>query len=131
MTHELALQPVDRVACRLVGAALRHGCVLTRDDQKLVVVVERLLSEHAQPVQAFRAEPRVSIDLNLHGVERTVEVPVGMTVSDDRIEVSGSFEILQSQHGIEPFSVFGGALSVADRLSVAFRLRGTRVDAIR
>jgi hypothetical protein len=37
----------------------------------------------------------------------------------------GSFRILQSDFGIEPFSVAGGAIQVADEVAVAFEVRAT------
>jgi hypothetical protein len=75
-------------------------------------------------------EPRLSVELNLHGTARKFDVPVALSIDADRLEVSGSFEVRQSEFGIEPFSVFGGALKVADRLNVAFRLRAVRVSEI-
>jgi len=75
-------------------------------------------------------DPRLSIELRLHGVARAFDVPVALSIDADRLEASGSFEIRQSEFGIEPFSVFGGALKVADRVNVAFRLRAVRVSEI-
>lgn len=79
---------------------------------------------------AGEPEPRVSVELRLHGETRSFDVPVALRVGDDALEVSGTFGIEQTQFGISPHSVFGGALSVADRLNVTFRLRASRVTAI-
>jgi hypothetical protein len=40
----------------------------------------------------------------------------------DSLELSGSFRILQSDFGIEPFSVFNGLLKVKDRLEISINL---------
>lgn len=72
------------------------------------------------------ARERLRVELQLHGVQQSFEVPVDLRVTDDRLEASGSFALTQSQFGVTPHSVFGGALSVADRLDVTFRLSATR-----
>jgi hypothetical protein len=36
--------------------------------------------------------------------------------------ISGRFEILQSDFGIEPFSVFNGLLKVEDRLEITYQI---------
>lgn len=86
--------------------------------------------ELAATLAAPLPEPRLSVELRLHGIARRFDVPVALSVDADRLEVSGSFEVRQSEFGIEPFSVFGGALKVADRLNIAFRLRAVRVSEI-
>lgn len=72
------------------------------------------------------APERLSVELRLHGVMQIFELPVELHVTDDRLEASGSFALTQTQFGITPHSVFGGALSVADRLDVTFRLSANR-----
>jgi len=75
-------------------------------------------------------EPRVNVDVSWHGVTRSFDVPVSLVVDADRLEATGSLGIRQTDFGITPHSVFGGALSVADRLNVSFRLRATRVTEL-
>jgi hypothetical protein len=59
-------------------------------------------------------------------VTRSFPVTVELERDADRLRVSGSFDVLQSDFGIRPFSVFGGALSVRDRLDIRFSLEGRR-----
>ena len=77
------------------------------------------------------AEPdaaRFRIEIDWHGVTQSFEATVELRRDANAFEVGGAFELRQSDFGIVPYSVFGGALSVADRLDVSFRLRGRRVE---
>jgi len=65
-------------------------------------------------------------EVTLHGVSHSFPVTVELERDADRLRVSGSFDVLQSDFGIRPFSVFGGALAVRDRLDVRFHLEGRR-----
>lgn len=67
------------------------------------------------------------VTMTLHGVSRSFAVPVQVRVEAATLEASGTFELRQSDFGIEPFSVLGGALRVEDRLDVSFELRAERV----
>lgn len=75
-------------------------------------------------------DTRVSVELFWHDVTRVYELPIELSRGADHFSANGTFEVLQSDFGIEPFSVFGGALSVADRLDVSISLRGTRVQGV-
>lgn len=72
-------------------------------------------------------EPRIKVDVRWHGVSRAVDVPVALRVDAEKLEASGSLSLQQTDFGITPHSVFGGALSVADGLNISFRLYGKRV----
>lgn len=58
---------------------------------------------------------------------RPLRIPARIDSGAERIEVSGSFAINQSDFGIEPFSVLGGALTVQDRVDLSFAIRGARI----
>jgi len=49
-------------------------------------------------------------------------LPVDIARQDDRLVVTGSFQILQTELGITPLNLFGGLLAVADRVDVEFTL---------
>ena len=63
-----------------------------------------------------------NVDLTIRGVTRRIDVPVSVQVGQGTLAASGSFRILQSDFGIAPFSVAGGAIQVADELELAFRI---------
>jgi polyisoprenoid-binding protein YceI len=66
-----------------------------------------------------------SADVTLKGVTRRVEVPVAIGQADGTLTARGSFHILQSDFGITPFSVGGGAIQVADRVDLSFEIVAT------
>ena len=58
--------------------------------------------------------------LTLHGVERYLEVPCNVTVSDDGLRANGEFSIRQTDYGVRLVSVAGGALKLKDELKFSF-----------
>ena len=70
-------------------------------------------------------EPDLTVRITLHGVDRDITLPVSIGHCDGQLVVSGAFDVLQSDFGIKPLSLFGGGLSVADRIRVRFRLVAT------
>ena len=74
------------------------------------------------------ARPEAEIHLSLRGVGRLYRVPVLIQTVTGGISVSGSLQIKQSDYGITPFSVMGGALQVRDMLDVDFRIVGRLSD---
>ena len=62
-------------------------------------------------------------DITLHGVTRTVHLPVRVEqAADGRLQASGSLLMKQSDFGIVPFAVLGGAMAVQDQMELAFRI---------
>ncbi|MGK5005819.1 YceI family protein [Janthinobacterium sp. LB2P70] len=63
-------------------------------------------------------------DITLHGVTRTVQLPVRIEQAADgrRLHASGSLLLKQSDFGIVPFAVLGGAMAVQDQMELAFRI---------
>ena len=63
-------------------------------------------------------------DITLHGVTRTVQLPVRVEQAADgrRLQASGSLLLKQSDFGIVPFAVLGGAMAVQDQMELAFRI---------
>jgi polyisoprenoid-binding protein YceI len=58
--------------------------------------------------------------LDLHGVRRTVEVPVTVRRAGDRLAVTGGFDVRLSDHEMTAPSIFGRG--VDDRVTVRFDL---------
>lgn len=63
-------------------------------------------------------------DITLHGVTRTLQLPVRIEQAADasRLQASGSLLLKQSDFGIVPFAVLGGAMTVQDQMELAFRI---------
>lgn len=70
---------------------------------------------------------RVSITLN--GLTREVPVQIAVDRHGEVVEASGSFSIEQTDFGLVPMSLFGGAITVENRLDLHFDVRGRREAA--
>jgi len=66
----------------------------------------------------------VDAAITLHGVTRQVVVPVTLAQSPDGggLRASGAFVLKQSDFGIVPFAILGGAMAVQDQMELAFRI---------
>ena len=74
---------------------------------------------------AGRDEPASALDaaITLHGATRSLRISATLVERPDGLEASGRFPLLQSDFGIRPFSVLGGALRVDDRVDIRYHLR--------
>ena len=73
-------------------------------------------------LDAGAAKARVYFSLRGNG--RLMQVPVRIENRNDAIRVHGRLDLQQSAFGIEPFSVFGGALAVRDTVEIEFVIAG-------
>jgi YceI-like domain len=71
------------------------------------------------------------VTLTLHGVTRVMEVPVQVERGTDGLAVTGQLFLKQTDFGITPLSVLGGAIQVQDAVTVRFRIRARAVDGAR
>ena len=76
----------------------------------------------------YRAGP-INVAITLHGTTHAPEVPAQIEASADQLIVSGRFSLDQTDFGITPYSVLGGAIAVRNRLDLRFRILATRVGA--
>jgi polyisoprenoid-binding protein YceI len=60
--------------------------------------------------------------LSFHGISRNQSVTARIAVFDEMLRSSGEFTLNQSDYGIKPFSVAGGALKVKDELKFSFEM---------
>ncbi|MGJ7506837.1 YceI family protein [Variovorax sp. GT1P44] len=72
---------------------------------------------------------RLDVALTLHGVTRSFDVPAQMETKPGEMKVAGTLEFDQSDFGMAPFSILGGAIQVQDRLSLRFRILARPLDA--
>jgi hypothetical protein len=66
--------------------------------------------------------PDCTIRIRLKAVERDITVPVVIDYADDRLVATAVFEVKQTDFGISPLSILGGALQVADAIRVRMRI---------
>jgi polyisoprenoid-binding protein YceI len=67
-------------------------------------------------------QPVAAADLTIRGVTRRIDVPVELARSVDTLSARGSLRIRQTDFGITPFSVGGGAIQVGDELDLRFEI---------
>ncbi len=80
-----------------------------------VISVERVI------VDAAGTQLHVSIALN--GVTRAMQIPVKIEKAADGLTVTGRVAVTQTEFGITPFSILGGALQVQDQVDIRFAIR--------
>jgi polyisoprenoid-binding protein YceI len=84
----------------------------------------------AESLQGTRERPVVTARVTIRDQVRAIEVPLIILREPGAITASGAFRILQSDFGITPFSVGGGALQVADEIDVLFEIRASKVSGL-
>ena len=91
-------------------------------------MLNRVLDAQRFPLVVMRAErlagaaDKVRLAVTLHGVTRTLEVPVLIERTRDTISASGELRLLQTEFGITPMSVMGGAIAVQDQMELRFTI---------
>ncbi len=81
----------------------------------------RLLRARGAP-----SEADLSVALRIHGVEQEYTVFATVLPLGERIRIRGTFDLLQSDHGIQPYTALLGAIAVEDRVTVTFDLVAER-----
>lgn len=90
-------------------------------------MLNRVLDAPRYPLVVLEAErsadgQSLQLSLTLHGVTRRMQLPANIHSDGRSLRAEGSFNILQSDYGITPFAVMGGALAVQDQLELHYRL---------
>jgi polyisoprenoid-binding protein YceI len=60
--------------------------------------------------------------LQFHGVERQVSFPVHVRAQGSLLEAQGEVSLLQTEYGITPVRIGGGAVKVKNRVKISFTL---------
>ena len=69
-----------------------------------------------------------SVSITLHGMTREMQVPLRIETTADEMSVSGRLTLRQTDFGIVPLSVLGGAIQVKDALDLQFRLHARPLE---
>jgi hypothetical protein len=69
----------------------------------------------------------LAVAITLHGHTRTLQVPVEIEADEKSVSVSGKLAFNQSDFGITPYSLLGGAIAVKDGLALRFSIRARRM----
>lgn len=76
--------------------------------------------------ESLAAKIPLRATIALHGVSMTIDVIADVSMDADRLQAEGHFTLRQSDFGIKPYSVLGGALAVRDELDITFRISANR-----
>src|SRR2546423_12282851 len=71
---------------------------------------------------ARRGDVPLSVTLTLHGSTRTLQVPARIDADADGMSVTGTLSFDQTDFGITPYSLLGGAIAVQNRVDLRFRI---------
>jgi polyisoprenoid-binding protein YceI len=67
-------------------------------------------------------ELTLSGNLKLHGVAKPVRFPLHVRVNNNELRGQGELSVLQTDYGITPVKVGGGAVKVKDKLKITFNI---------
>lgn len=73
------------------------------------------------------APATLRVRLLVRGAELEREVPVDARVGAEAVAAKGTFTVRQSEFGIKPFSIVGGAIAVADEVEIRFEMLATAI----
>ena len=78
---------------------------------------------HSSDCLAALSGEQSEVALSIHGVSQKQKIAIEIEeVSDSKLILSGKFSILQTDFGIQPFSIMNGLIKVEDRLDLDFRI---------
>ena len=118
---------VDETALR-TGAGLNTQPPADAIEGTRANMLTRVLEAERFPVVTLHAERLpgaadvVRLTVTLHGVTRTQDVPVLVERSGASLAASGELKLKQTDFGVTPMSVMGGAMTVQDQMELKFRI---------
>jgi polyisoprenoid-binding protein YceI len=109
----------------------RHDVQATMTGEK-VLDVEKFpeIAFTSTSVSSVRKTPTgweltISGMLKLHGVEKQVRFPLHVHAKGNQLQAEGEVSLLQTEYGITPVKVGGGAVKVKDKLKISFAIVAT------
>lgn len=75
-------------------------------------------------------QPFVRVVVTLKGIEREQEIPVVVERTANDVIARGELRLNQTDFGMQPFSVAGGAIQVADTLEIRFEVVASSPGAV-
>ncbi len=64
----------------------------------------------------------IAVAITLHGRMRTLQVPAEIEADAEKMSVTGRLSFDQTDFGITPYSLLGGAIAVQNRVDLRFRI---------
>jgi len=72
--------------------------------------------------KAKEKKTTLAVAITLHGSTRTLQVPAEIEADAEKMSVTGRFSFEQTDFGITPYSLLGGAIAVQNRVDLRFRI---------
>jgi hypothetical protein len=118
---------VDETALRAAAGFDTQPSQDAIDSTRYNMLVKVLETDHFPFVlirinQSTAEHSNLNVSITLHGTTKTFEVPAIIASSPDGKIISGQMSFKQTDFGIAPFSILGGALQVQDRVDLRFRI---------
>jgi hypothetical protein len=79
-------------------------------------------------ISQTEAHGELDVAITLNGIEHASQVRASIETQDDEFAVSGRLSLDQSDFGIAPLSILGGAIQVQDRVAIRFTIRARRIN---
>ena len=80
------------------------------------------ISVHVAPAHVGAQSTRVNVSIDVHGKTATLPVDVEWHRTGDQLSIVAEFSVDHATLGLAPYSLFGGALRVADSIDVRIAL---------
>jgi len=107
-------EDVPKVQAAMVGPKVL-------DVERFPEITFRSRAVSGRPAGAGVYELQVTGDLTVHGVTRTVTLPLRVELSDKSVVAGGRAVIRHTDHGLKPVSV-AGVVNVRNEIGVEFRI---------
>jgi polyisoprenoid-binding protein YceI len=78
---------------------------------------------------ASKGNANLKVSITLHGTTRTPEFPAQIETAENQLVVSGRLSFDQTDFGMTPYTVLGGAIAVRNQVDLHFRVRATRLGS--
>jgi hypothetical protein len=99
-------------------------------------MLEKVLDSARYPYALIAAEQivpgvgakQLRVAITLHGTTRSVDATTRFDGATDEVAVTGAIGLDQSQFGIAPFSILGGAIAVQDHTNISYQIRARRIE---
>jgi hypothetical protein len=77
--------------------------------------------------KANEKKTTLAVAITLHGHMRTLQVPAEIEADAEKVSVTGRLSFDQTDFGITPYSLLGGAIAVKNGVELRFRIRARRL----
>ncbi len=73
-------------------------------------------------------DSKMNVSVTLHGMTHAYPIPLQIDATSEEIKVTGRLVLKQTEFGIVPLSILGGAIQVQDEVRMRFDIRARRTE---